>query len=562
MKKLIPILLLFSTVLSAQRAVVNIPAQVYREVFADTMAYLGYGQSNRYGRGFTRWGVDTNTNVQLLEISRGRFRGSNGQYVKMDYPLEMNESLANEMGMEVYMAQKVFDQNNRTILASYTAWGGEQISRFLPGSVSGFWDDFTSRNSTTNVWPRRKIEFFTWHQGESDVSSPNPSTYITKLQLLKDSVDAIWGDIPWIIGEPLPSFGQKPSDELEIKLKLQQAPDSIDNVYFVPSWGIYGCQDYYHFDPPGYEKMGKRFGMKINDVVYHKREAPEKPHIEVYLSSTTAGVIRYDYIFSTTPIEKIVLYVNGSAVDSSAYPRQTHLGSSFNYSGGTISGNNVWITAKNVKGTVYSDTVNVTYSASVPAATHIWLCNETSGTAVDDSGSGNIDGTLSVNASTVTTTLNGSNAFQFSNSQYILLSDTIELQDTVTIYFEAQPTNNGAILGLYHDGLSTFIIPNFTLSSIQRFFLSYGSTYFYAPTPTVTGTANNKYCLVLTKFRGRLYVNSSLACEFPSLHGIGSFKILHLGSGQTVSFDKFAGKFRNIKIWQGTALSPGQIAQL
>lgn len=554
MKKISVILIcaVLTANLYGQRSIVL--QQIKAVTKADTVCYLGYGQSNREGNGLYRPGIDTNTNTQVLELSRGRFKGVNGEFVVMDYPLEFIGNSATSMGMDVYLANQVQEATGRPIVASYTARGGTAIADFLPEPDQfGLYADITSRNSNLNDFPRREIEFFTWHQGETDAS--NPSQYLTRLALLVDSLNARFGDIPWFIGEPIFAYGNQIPSANNINKKLRAAPDSIDNLYFIPSAGIFGCGDAFHFDAPSYEKLAKRYAAKINDVVYRKRVAPERPVINLYFTGTTSAIVDYDYIYSTLPIERVELYVADTLFTYQRFPEQDDNGNFFEVSGVDLDGVDIYIRAKNAIGWSHSDTITKTYNSSVPSPDYQWYCNETSGLTLADAGPSGNDATLSVDASTVTTTLLDSNALEFSGSQQAALSTPVTLEDTFTVAYTVDP---GANTTFFLGNASTGIAPALTKT---KFGLYWQQDVIQFPAIFNLQSAHQATIVIYGR-RARFYVNGEYQGEAAVVNGANPAQyitISELGKGIGIFY---TGSFRNIRIWQGVALDPNQINQL
>jgi len=457
--------------LEAQNHVV-IGQTLWSDKEPDTLVILFSGQSNMVGRDDTSSTITERTSSRIFSINR-----ATGGRVQAAHALDHYDETAGSYGMALDVAYNLlnFIKPHQKILIVPQAKGGSPITFFMKGNGTNYYEDSVTRlNNILSGNNNARLIAFCWHQGESDES--NTSLYVSRFDtIMNDFKSEIprWNNVPvlvgglsptWLVGNPTAQGIQDTIESLPTRLPAH-------NIHFVEAEGAFRMRDNVHFSRNALYTYAGRYANIVKNEVYDTCSPPEKPFIRLHQTSATGGILEWENVFSITALTKINVYIGGTLNSTISDAIDPVNDNSYTISGVNISGVNITVSATNACGEgSQSDAINQTFSSSVPSALHEYLCNETSGTNVNDSGTGNNDGTLSEDASNVTTTLDGTNAFQFDGTQSISLGSaiTFDRDDSYTIHVEVEvDTDSKTLLG---EQAQSYNYIYFTTSEGLRFY--------------------------------------------------------------------------------------------
>ena len=220
--------------------------------------FLLIGQSNMAGRGVVA-DVDRTANPNIKTLNEG------GEWVPAVDPIHFDKPIAG-VGPGRSFAKAVLKQDpSRTIGLVPSAVGGSPIASWEPGGYHKStdthpYDDALERARIALKWGDFKA--ILWHQGESDSNAELAPLYKEKLLQLIDRLrtDLDAPDLPVFIGQ-LGQFEGKPWDEWRqmVDKAHREAPQEVNNVFFVPSEGLSHKGDTLHFSAEASREFGERY---------------------------------------------------------------------------------------------------------------------------------------------------------------------------------------------------------------------------------------------------------------------------------------------------------------
>ena len=525
---------------------------------AEWLVLILMGQSNMVGRADTSTTVTETTDSRIYQMTRSGY-----SIVEATQPLDHWDEVAGSYGMGIDIANGMLDNigANQKILIIPAAKGSTEIDQHMKGDATGYYTDLVERLNRVFAVPNFKPLAICWHQGESDTDDQDEvDTYEGKFNLLffqlKQDVPELQFT-PIIVGGMNPAWleGDATGRFVGIDNVLRNLETNLrhHNVYFVTAKGCYELKDNIHFARSSLGRFAERFSSVVQQKTFGDGQLPEKPILRVHQTATDAGQLEWENIYSPVPLTGINVYIGGVLNSTISNAIDATTDSTYTVSSITISGVNITMSAVNENGEgPQSDAFNVTYSGTAPTPLHEYLLNETSGTTVNDSGTGGNDGTLSEDASNVTSTLDGTNCFEFDRSQTIALASDITFNpdDSYTIHFEVETDlDNSMVLGEQATGYNYFFMaPGEGVRAYWRYDNRQLSTTYL--------NTFHKYTFVVQDNYYRFYEDGTLQ---ETGHVNTQFLIDTIGAGHSAASLNFDGKIKEVRIWD-SALNPTQVS--
>jgi hypothetical protein len=156
-------------------------------------------------------------------------------------------------------AQTMIKSNpDREIGLVVNAKGGTSIVQWLPGAK--LYEEAVAQ--TKEALKYGKLKGIIWHQGESDADSLRTSMYLSRIEVVINSLREEFDDpsLPFIAGQVYATERTQAFNKM-----LAQLPDFIKNTALVSSEGT-SVFDNVHFDPQSILTIGKRYAHAMLEV--------------------------------------------------------------------------------------------------------------------------------------------------------------------------------------------------------------------------------------------------------------------------------------------------------
>jgi hypothetical protein len=147
-----------------------------------------------------------------------------------------------------------------------------------PKEIGALYDLLMSKINAAIKDKRIKTVTFVWMQGESDAKERHGEVYAASLKGLLDQLNKDLGrsDINAVIGR-ISDFdmGDKKFPHWTMVRKAQvEVAESSDRYVWVDTDDLNGAKNSLHYDPEGYETLGKRFAEKAIELINRKANKP------------------------------------------------------------------------------------------------------------------------------------------------------------------------------------------------------------------------------------------------------------------------------------------------
>ena len=457
--------------------------------------------------------------------------------------------------------------SDRKILIIPQSHGGYPIANFQKespvngaGTTTNVYTDLINRITPLLQSPKFDFKGIFWQQGESDNTAALHPLYKREFARLMQTLKQD-------LGTHVPIFQMgMPESYAGVGNVLNATIASLDttlwgvNNYFVTQSGLFRMNDQVHWENDEYRKIGIRAGKKIQQVVYGEYSVPEQPFLRVFPTGTDTATLEWEHIYSPylSGLTDIKIYINGAYNSTLSNLITDHNNQySVTITGVTLSSTNIQIAGVNAFGEGPKSSENsITYNSTAPTPTHWWKLDETTGTTITDSGTGGVNGTLTTDASSLTTTFagDGGTGFDFDGTNVVNLAALITMssESDWTIAWEAEDAPvNKIIFGDYGNAYN-YVATFETLRFYTRYHLR-----------NPTGFSNSglkKNVIVCRNSTIRFYQNGTW--DGVQKYGNTQFSIDTIGDGYESSFFRYTGKLKNLRIWKNTALNVDQIQSL
>lgn len=239
-----------------------------RPVGKDSMdIYLLMGQSNMAGRGKITDVYAIVSDARVLMLNKAN------EWVTAKHPVHFDKPVAGVGPGLAFGINMAAVSPGKKIGLIPCAVGGTSINKWKPGAFDKAtqthpWDDAIVRIREGMKYG--VIKGVIWHQGEGDSNPDSAAIYLDKLDQLILRTRQLTGNpnLPFIAGQ----LGTYRTNYATINIVLTDLPKKVPYTAVVSSEGLVHNGDGTHFDAPSADELGRRFAIKMSELLQSVRK--------------------------------------------------------------------------------------------------------------------------------------------------------------------------------------------------------------------------------------------------------------------------------------------------
>jgi hypothetical protein len=232
--------------------------------------YLCMGQSNMAGATIVTTDYTVISDAYIYNATANEWVAPSNNI--SDYNLlgdMQNGKIGVYYGFLLDMVNYYPDRKTAIVLAAY---GGRDISCFLPGNSSGYYQAAVAAAKAASAMSGGTVRAVLWHQGENDSDASMRPFYEGKLKTLTTALrkDLNLPSLPFVAGEVMEDTSRETyANYRAFNAELNRIASSsvIPYLYVVQSDGLTTGQDPWHFNIEGIVTLGQRYAAMVHSIL-------------------------------------------------------------------------------------------------------------------------------------------------------------------------------------------------------------------------------------------------------------------------------------------------------
>ena len=248
---------------SAVALAADAPATFQPPEKAKFKVFLLVGQSNMAGRGKVE-AQDQKPHPRVWKLDK------QDRWVPATDPLHFDKPIAG-VGLGTTFGKTIADQHPGDVIGLVPcAVGGTSINQWASNKEKGLYAEAIRRAKV--ALKDGTLAGILWHQGESDMKSPEGYAEKAKKLFADFRRDLAAPETPVVVG----ALGEFIASAERINSVLRTLPEVVPNCGYVESKGLVDKGDKVHFDSASLRELGNRYASKWAELTKSKAAARSK----------------------------------------------------------------------------------------------------------------------------------------------------------------------------------------------------------------------------------------------------------------------------------------------